>query len=254
MHFKHVAGAFGVVASTFMAAGCTPLPPAELVPESSRETIYLESPATALAVGADAIWVVGGERSKVFRIDPKRYIVSRSFSIHGNSVAVGGDAVWVASSQVRTLNAQPGVVYRIDPQTNQIVATVEVGTGAAAGGPGGIAVGEDAVWVANYRDDTVSRIDTLTNRVVATIAVGDHPSGIAVGEGVGVGCKPLRYRLPNRSADQRRRCNNHSWLVDPRCGGRGKADLGRPSGSLGLVVGPEGDGVADRPEDQSPYR
>lgn len=176
MLFKHITRNLVVVASIFVAAGCAPVSIAELVPESSRATIDLESAALSLAVGADAIWVVGG--GKVLRIDPKRYIVTQSLSIPGHSIAVRDDAVWVASFNALTLNAQPGVVYRIDPRTNQIVAKVQVGMGS-----GGIAVGKNAVWVANYRDASVSRIDALSNRVVSTIEVGDGPDAIAVGEG-----------------------------------------------------------------------
>jgi streptogramin lyase len=105
----------------------------------------------SLAVGEEAIWVVGDALDpRLWRIDPRtgRVIQTLRLPFAPRAVAAGAGAVWVTAEL-------DDVVARIDPASNRIVATIRVGRL-----PSAVAAGAGAVWVANTLDDT----DRSSNR------------------------------------------------------------------------------------------
>ena len=97
----------------------------------------------AMAVGAGAVWVAGGEANAVWRIDPYSATVSATIPVGriASGIAIAGDSVWVT-------NYADGTVSRIDARSNAVVDTISVGDG-----PVDIAAGGRGVWVAVQRRD-----------------------------------------------------------------------------------------------------
>ena len=126
---------------------------------------------TGMAVGTDAVWVVGdvGER-RLWRVPVAKphaaTIVPLSFSPAGVAVGLGG--VWITDQLSNRL-------FELDPATGRVVHVITVGRE-----PMGVAVGAGAVWVANAIDGTVSKYDPNSGRV-DTIEVGGTPTRVAVG-------------------------------------------------------------------------
>ena len=130
---------------------------------------------TAIATGADGVWVADDEDNTVTRIDPASegaVVATTSVGQGPTALAVGAGGVWVA-------NTQDDTVSRIDPQTATVTHTIPVGRR-----PTGVAVGEGAVWVANSLSGTLDRIDPRTMRVESTVEVGAAPQGVAIGHGL----------------------------------------------------------------------
>ena len=100
--------------------------------------IPFERAPTAVAAGANAVWVAVRSQDQVWRIDPRTNSVTKTIPVGDgpSALAVGGGAVWVA-------NAIGGTVSRIDPARNAVTATIEIG-----GRPTALAAGAGAVWVA----------------------------------------------------------------------------------------------------------
>jgi YVTN family beta-propeller protein len=124
-----------------------------------------------LAVGSDAVWVVGNTLARrLWRLDPGsgRVRASLRLPIAPGRVAVGEGGVWV-TGEIANL------VLRIDPRKNRVVARIPVGRRS-----GGVAAGGGSVWVANEVDGTVTRIDPRTNSVAETIRVGGSPHDLVV--------------------------------------------------------------------------
>jgi YVTN family beta-propeller protein len=101
---------------------------------------------TAIAVGADSLWVTNFDDDTVFRIVAGRD-QARTFDVFpvGDGpvdVAVGEGGVWIASSRDR-------VVTRLDPDTGKVVARIEIGNE-----PRRIAAGGGAVWVSVRAPET----------------------------------------------------------------------------------------------------
>ena len=87
----------------------------------------------ALAVGADAVWVVAEESGTLVRIDPGSGDPVGSTPV-GNgpvAVAVGLGAVWTA-------NRQDGTVSRIDPARVRVTNTLPSGRARQQLGRGGV--------------------------------------------------------------------------------------------------------------------
>jgi YVTN family beta-propeller protein len=101
---------------------------------------------TAIAVGADSLWVTNFDDDTVFRI-VAGHEQAHTFDVFpvGDGpvdVAVGEGGVWIASSRDR-------MVTRLDPGTGKVVARIEIGNE-----PRRIAVGEGAVWVSVRAPET----------------------------------------------------------------------------------------------------
>jgi YVTN family beta-propeller protein len=129
---------------------------------------------SAVAVGADSVWVGYLDERTLSRIDPGTRTVLANIRLDATptGIAVGAGAVWVA-------NGILGSVTRVDPGVNAPVETIEVTFRSNAGS---IAVGEGEVWAA-FGGGEVGKINPSSNRLVATGVAGFSPSGIAVGEG-----------------------------------------------------------------------
>ncbi len=129
---------------------------------------------SAIALGAESLWVADSSEGAVRRLDPATGAVTRTISLtDGPSAMVfGHGAVWVA-------NKTEDSVLRIQPSTNSIVRAISVGADPVA-----LSAGADAIWVANSGDGTVSRIDPATNTVIETVRVGHRPLGVAVADGL----------------------------------------------------------------------
>jgi YVTN family beta-propeller protein len=137
------------------------------------DRISVGSRPTAIAAGADSLWVTDEAAGTVVRVEPGSRRVSEAISV-GNtpsSVVFGEGAVWVA-------NRTDGTVSRIDPATDAVTSTVEVGAN-----PSALTVDDGAIWVANSGDGTVSRLDPETGQVRETLDVGGGPSGVAAASG-----------------------------------------------------------------------
>jgi streptogramin lyase len=128
---------------------------------------------SAVAVGADAVWVTGDAQEAVlFRVEPSRRRTSR-FRLPSapGAVAAGAGAIWVAGQLA-------DVVWRVDPTSGTVTDTIELGAGVVD-----IAAADGAVWVVSSIAGTVSRIDPDRRTVESTIDVGGHPVAVAAGEG-----------------------------------------------------------------------
>jgi YVTN family beta-propeller protein len=109
----------------------------------SVKTSSIGGPASAIAVGADAIWVASESADAVYVLDPSTGSVRTSVDVGASgcnaptALAVGGDGVWVAC----TLSQE---VVRIDLTSAAVTATL-----AVDGAPDALAADEDGtVWVA----------------------------------------------------------------------------------------------------------
>ncbi len=95
--------------------------------ESTRVPPVLVSATTSIAVGRDAVWFVGNESARLWRIDPASASIVNSIALgtSPSAVAVGDDgAVWVASASAASLS-------RLDPGTNDVES---IAVGATSGG------------------------------------------------------------------------------------------------------------------------
>ena len=129
---------------------------------------------TAVAVAADAVWIVNTDDDSVARIDPATRQVVQTIDVGGapTSMAVGGGSVWVA-------NSSSGTVTRIDPATGHVRQTIPVGAAPAA-----VAFSRGALWVADAAAAALLRVDPATGAVTARVGVGDAPSAVVAGDGV----------------------------------------------------------------------
>ena len=169
---------------------------------------------SAVAGGADSVWVANiGDRT-VSRVDPESLSVQRTIPVPSTptGVAFGFGLVWV-------VNGVAGTISRLDPGTDRVLATTTVtrraaggsaatgggsvwgvysdsvvaridpgtgivrASGLAGGRPTATAFGGGSLWVANALDNTVSRILPATATAYGSQSVGSHPSGVAVGDG-----------------------------------------------------------------------
>jgi DNA-binding SARP family transcriptional activator/ABC-type branched-subunit amino acid transport system substrate-binding protein/streptogramin lyase len=174
------AGAGGVWAVSGPSAVAVEVAPATLnvrarVPIAGRSDSLAPFPI-AVAVGANAVWVLNANTATVTRIDPQLRAVTETVSLGiGRApvdLAVGAGAVWTA-------NRGDGTVTRIDPSTGS-TRTVSLGND-----PAGVAVGDEAVWTSVRRG--------LVRQVrVPRPAAGTHgalPSSF---------CSPVEYPLNGR--------------------------------------------------------
>jgi YVTN family beta-propeller protein len=158
--------------SVWVAFGNTAVVRVDPATGRGRVIGYAGFGSSALAYGANALWVANAVANTVsqFSLLTSRKLRDLPVGRGPSGVAVGGHAVWVSDTG-------DNAVSRVDPFSSS-VTSVSVGHA-----PVGIAYGEGAVWVANSGAGTVSKIDPRTSRVVRTIKVGGRPVGIAAGDG-----------------------------------------------------------------------
>jgi len=127
---------------------------------------------SAVAAGADSLWVTNSADGTVTRIDPVTLVATTIPVGHGpDAVAVNAAGVWVA-------NAGDDALVRIDPDTGAVAATASVGDGPAA-----VLATATALWVANARDGTVMRLDPRSGAVIKTIHLGGSPTALVSAAG-----------------------------------------------------------------------
>jgi YVTN family beta-propeller protein len=93
---------------------------------------------TAIAAGAESIWVATRDGDGVTRIEASLGFSSAQQIEVGDGptgIAAAEDAVWVT-------NTAGGTISRIDPGTNEVVETIDVGAA-----PAGVALVDGLVWV-----------------------------------------------------------------------------------------------------------
>ncbi|MGZ4332886.1 MAG: ABC transporter substrate-binding protein [Gaiellaceae bacterium] len=133
-----------------------------------KTTVDVGNDPSAIAAGADYVWVANQADGTVTRIDPTTLFTTTIPVGHGPAaVAIGPGGVWVA-------NSGDDAVVRIDPSTNAVAASVRVGSS-----PGAVLATPGAVWVANAGDETVMRIEPASGKVTKTIHLGGTPAALA---------------------------------------------------------------------------
>lgn len=137
---------------------------------SMRASIPIEAPASGMAVGENAVWLIINRPELpglLLRIDPSTNQIAGRMPIgmYPNGVAVGSGSVWVSEAEN---------VERVDVRMSQIVARIPIQESLNS-----IAVGEGAVWAESGEKGNpgVARIDVGTNKVTARVAVGNRSSG-----------------------------------------------------------------------------
>jgi YVTN family beta-propeller protein len=137
----------------------------------SVSKITVGNTPTAVAFGADAVWVTNADDRTVTRIDPTTDKAGRPIDVGAaaRGIAVGDGALWVT-------DPVGNFVVRVDIRSGTVTDRIPVESGPTA-----IAYGHGAVWVTSSLAGTVSRIDTRRAIVTATVPVGAAPNGIAVG-------------------------------------------------------------------------
>jgi YVTN family beta-propeller protein len=185
--------------------------PRVLAPDTSR--VRIGSQPSALAVGADTLWVarflpagkvvsVSLQRAEtvgrpvrvgrypyrgmaaddqnvwvVTQSDSVTRIDARSARVTARDIPVGETpfAVAIGARYVWVANYDDGSLTRIDPRTNRVVGRpIHVG-----GGPNGVAFLRGSIWVTDFDGGRVVRVDESTGKIVAEISVGAGLSGIA---------------------------------------------------------------------------
>lgn len=133
----------------------------------------LETPANAIAVGDERVWIAEHDANRVVAINRVSNAVELNIEVPSpKSVAVGFGSVWVVSGS-------EDAIYRLDPAEDSQRA-IPVGEGAK---PADVAVDDQWVWVANAGRNEVVRIDPDTDAVDADVPLGTEPRAIATGDG-----------------------------------------------------------------------
>jgi streptogramin lyase len=137
-------------------------------------TIPLPLAPDQLAVGAEGVWVLNHQESRVLHIDPQTKQVTEVPLPVGFSawdLTVGSGAVWITGNGT-------DLVARLDPTTYRVTTIYSVAPHPIAQA----ALGFGALWTANAGGSTISRID-LAQGTVTSLRVGHQPHGVAVGAG-----------------------------------------------------------------------
>jgi hypothetical protein len=123
-----------------------------------------------LAGGADRLWVLAGDGSRLVGIDPVTNTVDPpiELGVRGTDIAVGEGAVWVVSHLGLAL-------VRVDLASRQVTARVD-GIGAVYS----VAVGEGAVWASGR---TTVRVAADTPEATAIYEAGTGLGGALAVEG-----------------------------------------------------------------------
>ena len=129
---------------------------------------------SAIAFGAESVWVANAADKTLSRIDPETRQAGR-FPLQATptGVAVQAGAVWTA-------NGLLGSVSRFETDVNAVAETIQIGTRSGAGS---VTAGEGSVW-AVFGNSVVGEIDPRTNTLAGqpTFA-GMSPAGVTFGAG-----------------------------------------------------------------------
>lgn len=148
---------------------------------SSGPQLSIAIPADDLAVGAGAVWALGGRFSgrRLVRIDPSTGRRSGpATAVGADPRAVGADAsgVWVAG--LRPGPGTRGVLRRVDPRRLRVSAVADT-----VENPAELELGHGSVWVMGFGADVVARVNPRTARVLARVRMGSGQRDLAVGPG-----------------------------------------------------------------------
>ena len=139
-------------------------------PASGRVVASVDLPgASAVAIGADAVWAVSGERGDLVRIDPAtNTVVARAhLEPYVCCVAVGSDYVWALNRKI----------WKLSPDGEILGSQAIDGDGA------NLSAAPDALWVAEGISGKVTRIDPQTD-AVRSLHVGGLVLAVDVRDGV----------------------------------------------------------------------
>jgi YVTN family beta-propeller protein len=129
--------------------------------------------AADLAVGAGAVWMLGGEA--VYRLDGASgeltRIPMRAADVARTAIAAGDEGVWVS-------NPGKGAVERIHPPARPGVRTIALGRSA-----GGLSLAGGSIWVTSDGEGLLTRIDPAQHRVTRIYQVPGASGSAAVGGG-----------------------------------------------------------------------
>ena len=147
------------------------------VPGGERHQSTSETIPSAIAAGAESVWVTNGTDGTVTRIDPATLLTTTIPVGHGPAaVAVNAAGAWVA-------DAGDDTVVRIDIGTERR-HRYDTRRRRADGRSW---PRRRALWVANGRDGTVMRLDPRSGKVTKTIRLGGTPDALATAAGQAVG-------------------------------------------------------------------
>lgn len=134
---------------------------------------------SGMAVGAGSVWVGGGYRGVVYRVDPASNRVVATIpltAVRVQDVAFGAGALWAVSPG--------GQLMKIDPATNRQVrfGYVDRRAETANVGASGLRFGFGSLWAA-IDARAVLRIDPATWKTTRIPAPGAYGGSMAVGAG-----------------------------------------------------------------------
>jgi hypothetical protein len=149
---------------------------------AGREVAVITIPGSVpqgITVGAGSVWIGGGGRGVVYRVDPasNRAVATIALSsVAVQDVAFGAGAVWALSPT--------GQLAKVDPATNRQVAFGSVDERAPIANvtATGLRFGFGSLWVA-VDERVVVRIDPATGKGVRIAAPGADGRTMAVGVG-----------------------------------------------------------------------
>ena len=131
------------------------------------------APGTAVALGANAVWIASGTRLTRFNPTTRKQ-VGRPVTLRflANQLAVGADGtVWIT-------HTSDDAVSRVNPDGRS--ETIE----DVGNDPTGIAVGEGSVWVASSLGRALVQIDAESGKVERQIPLGSSPEAVIVADGL----------------------------------------------------------------------
>ena len=142
------------------------------VKDGVTTSIPVLEPATAIAVGAEAVWVAGAADGTVFGIDPETLErTTEKIRVGRRPVALTAtaNAIWVVL-------AGDGQLIRLDPSTGRPKgAPVPI-----PGKPSAVAADAREVWVTRTADDAVTQIDARTGRPQNEVGTAARPVDITL--------------------------------------------------------------------------
>jgi len=154
-----------VIATLLLLCACTSSGPSRARSSSSSATPVVVATiavpsAEDLAVGDEAVWVLG--RDFLYRLDASSGRVTARLAFHGHgderAVAAAGRWVWISDPDRR-------ILARIDATTNRITKEVPL-----AHRPSDLVAGSGAVWI-SADDGFVLEVDANSVRVISTLRV-----------------------------------------------------------------------------------
>lgn len=196
----------------------------------------------AIAVGEDAVWVLGDDR--LVRIDPTAGTAElQPVSLKdATELAVGEGAVWVLAA---------GEVVKVDPRTGERLGSVPVYEDAFLGDPRtvGLTTGLGAVWVAWHTGQgpvQVTRLDPAGLRRTAQVQISPNGQDVSrhlLVAGGQLWTAPSGYAYLARFDPVRQRIAGGVGLSDLTGSHGTVAAVAASADALWVLVGPVGDGL-----------